>query len=244
METALSLRGVNVKVNKNFGLTDINLDIPKGTIFGLIGKNGSGKTTLINTIMHLMDLDSGEILYHDLPYHEHELKIKRKLACVFDDLYWNKQCQLKTFIKPLRYLYDDFDYEFCKKYFELFEINEKTPIAKNSTGVQKKINIILTMACKPNILLLDEPTSSLDPSSRVTVLDMLMNYIQDEDNTVLFSTHITSDLDKIADYVAMIHRGQIVFQKEKNDLIDEYVIKLGTRPTIEDICVYVEKESE
>lgn len=242
MEYALSLKDVNVRVNENFQLKDISWNIPKGTICGLIGKNGAGKTTLIHTIMNLLDRRSGTILYDNMLYWENELEIKKMINCVFDDFLINKNMRIEKYVKSLQAVYENFDYEFYKKYMELFELKKDSKIKNNSLGMQKKLNILLTMACRPKILILDEPTSSLDPISRAMILDMLLEYMQDEENTVIFSTHITSDLDKIADYITLIEDGSIIFTKEKNELIEEYAKELGYLSTIEDIIIHLGKE--
>lgn len=242
MEYALSLKDVNVRVNENFQLKDISWNIPKGTICGLIGKNGAGKTTLIHTIMNLLDRRSGTILYDNMLYWENELEIKKMINCVFDDFLINKNMRIEKYVKSLQAVYENFDYEFYKKYMELFELKKDSKIKNNSLGMQKKLNILLTMACRPKILILDEPTSSLDPISRAMILDMLLEYMQDEENTVIFSTHITSDLDKIADYITLIEDGSIIFTKEKNDLIEEYAKEMGYLSTIEDIIIHLGKE--
>lgn len=242
MEYALSLKDVNVRVNENFQLKDISWNIPKGTICGLIGKNGAGKTTLIHTIMNLLDRRSGTILYDNMLYWENELEIKKMINCVFDDFLINKNMRIEKYVKSIQAVYENFDYEFYKKYMELFELKKDSKIKNNSLGMQKKLNILLTMACRPKILILDEPTSSLDPISRAMILDMLLEYMQDEENTVIFSTHITSDLDKIADYITLIEDGSIIFTKEKNELIEEYAKELGYLSTIEDIIIHLGKE--
>lgn len=242
MEYALSLKDVNVRVNENFQLKDISWNIPKGTICGLIGKNGAGKTTLIHTIMNLLDRRSGTILYDNMLYWENELEIKKMINCVFDDFLINKNMRIEKYVKSLQAVYENFDYEFYKKYMELFELKKDSKIKNNSLGMQKKLNILLTMACRPKILILDEPTSSLDPISRAMILDMLLEYMQDEENTVIFSTHITSDLDKIADYITLIEDGNIIFTKEKNELIEEYAKEMGYLSTIEDIIIHLGKE--
>lgn len=242
MEYALSLKDVNVRVNENFQLKDISWNIPKGTICGLIGKNGAGKTILIHTIMNLLDRRSGTILYDNMLYWENELEIKKMINCVFDDFLINKNMRIEKYVKSLQAVYENFDYEFYKKYMELFELKKDSKIKNNSLGMQKKLNILLTMACRSKILILDEPTSSLDPISRAMILDMLLEYMQDEENTVIFSTHITSDLDKIADYITLIEDGSIIFTKEKNELIEEYAKELGYLSTIEDIIIHLRKE--
>lgn len=244
MDYALSLKNVNVTMSKKFKLENISLNIPKGTICGLVGKNGAGKTTLIKTVMNMIDRENGTILYDGLTFWDHDVEVKKMMNCVFDDFLVNKKYRIRKYVKMLRAVYEDFDVEFYEKYMKEFGLDENTRIQNNSLGMQKKLNIILTMACKPKILILDEPTSSLDPTSRATVLDMLLDYLQEEENTVLFSTHITSDLDKVADYIIFIENGKITFTKEKYDLIREYTDKMGAMPTIEDIMVYREKERE
>ena len=242
MENAITANSLSVNLGKKNILKNINLKVPKGVIFGLVGKNGAGKTTLIKTIMNIYTPSAGFIDYNGLKVYEDEVKVKEMLNCVFDDFYVNKNLKPKKMAKLLNIFYKNFDYDFYKKYMDIFGLDENMRIQKCSLGVQKKLNIVLTMATRPQILILDEPTANLDPTSRVQVLDMLLDYMQDENHTVIFSTHITSDLDKVADYVALIDNGEIVFSKDKNKLTDEYTKVMGHTPTIEDIMVQYEEE--
>lgn len=218
---ALELNNVNYK-RKDFSLSDINVQIPKGMITGLVGRNGAGKTTLIHMIANNLARDSGTILYDGIRYWEDEVQIKRKLGIVYDTEQFNDYVKPKKFKKKIAPYIDGFDLDFFEKYMDKFELPDHIPIAKYSTGMKQKFRLILTLAAKPEILIMDEPTSGVDPADRYEMLDMLQEFVQDEGHSVLFSTHITSDLDKIADYLIFIEKGSIVINGEKDSLLESY----------------------
>lgn len=224
MNNALELNHVTVHRGSNFTLDNITLAVEKGTIMGLVGKNGAGKTTLIETIMNCLPLDSGQILYDGIALHENEITVKRKLGCVFQQLPFSTSVKPITITKTLVPFYKEFRHELYCTYMNQFQLDETKKLSTYSLGMTKIYHCILTICCNPDILLLDEPTASLDPTVRRALLDMLLEFMQDENKSILFSTHITSDLDKIADYISILHNGRLVLSKEKNELLDSYCL--------------------
>lgn len=220
---ALELKNVNYK-KKDFELKDISFAVPKGMITGLVGRNGAGKTTLIHIIANNLNRDSGTILYDGIRYWEDEAGIKRKLGMVYDCINFNEQFKPARFKKKIAPCIDGFDMAYFDRYMEKFELPYKTRIAKYSTGMKHKFMLLLTLSCRPEILVMDEPTNGVDPADRYEILDMLQEFVEDEKHSVLFSTHITSDLDKIADYLVLLEKGRIVMEVEKDSLLEKYRI--------------------
>jgi len=218
---ALELKNVNYKV-KGFALKEINITIPKGMITGLVGRNGAGKTTLIHIIANNLERESGTILYDGIRYWEDEAGIKRKLGIVYDATNFNERFTAKKFKKRIAPNIEGFDIDYFDKYMEKFELSYDMEFVKYSTGMKRKFMLILTLARKPEILIMDEPTSGVDTTDRYEMLDMLQEFVEDERHSVVFSTHITSDLDKIADYLIFIDSGRIVIESEKEELLEKY----------------------
>lgn len=206
----------------NFKLDGLSVNVRKGCITGLIGRNGAGKSTLIKTIMRQQDAVSGRILYNGMKFSEHEVEILNSIACVFDAPHFNMNANPKKLQKLYSAVYRNFDCELYRRLMRKFALPENLKISKYSLGMQRKFCIILALCQKPDILILDEPTSGIDPYDRNEVVELIQDYMLDEDHTVLFSTHITEDLDKIADYIVMMDDGRITIAEEKNTLTEKY----------------------
>ena len=220
---ALELKNVNYKV-KGFALKEINITVPQGMITGLVGRNGAGKTTLIHIIANNLERESGTILYDGIRYWEDEAGIKRKLGIVYDTTNFNEQFTAKKFKKRIAPYIEGFDVEYFDKYMDKFELPYDLKLLRYSTGMKRKFMLILALSRKPELLIMDEPTSGVDPIDRYEMLDMLQGFVEDENHSVLFSTHITSDLDKIADHLIFIDSGRIVIESEKEELLEKYRI--------------------
>ncbi len=206
---------------KTFRL-DATLQVPQGCITGLIGRNGAGKSTLIKAIMRQQEEMSGSILYDGLPFKGNEREILSKIACVFDSPHFNVFCKAEIIIKFYRKIFSSFDMELCRSLMEQFSLPLKQRVRDYSLGMQKKFCLILALCQKPSILLLDEPTSGIDPYDRGSIVELIQQFMLDETHTVLFSTHITEDLDKIADYIAIMQEGKIDLFEQKDALLEEY----------------------
>lgn len=225
-ERKMTMNGIevnNLNVDlKGFALKNINMSIPKGTVMGLIGRNGAGKSTLIKTISDGYKKESGEIRINGITCNEDRAAYFTMLSTVFDELNLNDMTKIKLLIKNAKKAYPIFDEEYFRERISFFRISEKQRLDKLSFGMKKKVQIIFALCLKPQVLILDEPTTGIDPSDREEILDMLMDFMQDENHTIMLSTHITSDLDKIADYITLIDNGEIVFSESKIDLQDKY----------------------
>ncbi len=204
---------------KNFSL-NATLGVPRGCVTGLIGRNGAGKSTLIKAIMRQQDA-TGRILYNGLPFRGNEEGILKKLACVYDAPHFNLLQRATTIRNLYKGMYD-FDEELFVDFMERFSLPPKEKIGSYSLGMQRKFCLILALCQRPDILLLDEPTAGIDPYDRGAVIELIQQFMLDEGHTVLFSTHITEDLDKIADYIAIIKEGRIALCEQKEVLCDSY----------------------
>ncbi|NNU75914.1 ABC transporter ATP-binding protein [Clostridium estertheticum] len=219
----------------DFSLSGINFSIEKGTIMGFIGKNGSGKTTLIKTILNMVQSTSGEVLFNGAHMNGHEETVKANIGVVFDSLIYPlnfKPTKIKKMISPFYKTFDDKKFNNLMKRFEL-DPNKK--LLTYSKGMQMKFGIIMAICHNPELIILDEPTAGLDPIARADVIDLLLDLMQNEERSILFSTHITSDLEKIADYITMIDNGKIVFSKGKDEMLDTYLLAHIEKESMTDV---------
>ncbi len=217
----LEINGLTVDFG-NFKLDNITTNIRKGCITGLIGRNGAGKSTLIKTIMRQQDAAAGNILYNGQKFSEHEVEILNLIACVFDTPHFNMFAKPKKMVKLYKALYKSFDMELYDRLMKKFNLPSDLRISKFSFGMQRKYCLILALCQRPQILILDEPTSGIDPFDRSEVVGLIQEFMMNEDHTVLFSTHITEDLDKIADYIVMMENGKITIDEEKDTLTERF----------------------
>lgn len=206
----------------NFKLDKITLDIKKGCITGLVGRNGAGKSTLIKTIMRQQEANSGIILYNGKRFFENEVEILNSVSCVFDSPVLNIAAKPKRIVKVYAEMYEKFDKELYGKLMDKFKLPDNLRISKFSYGMQRKYSLILALCQGADILILDEPTSGIDPFDRGEVVGLIQEFLMDENHTVLFSTHITEDLDKIADYIVMMDNGKITLNEQKDELTERY----------------------
>lgn len=208
----------------DFGKFKMNatVNIRRGCITGLIGRNGAGKSTLIKTIMRQQDALSGKILYDGKPFKGNEVEILNKIACVFDIPHFNTQLKPKSLFKLCKSIYPQFDAELYERLMKKFNLPSDVRVNKFSFGMQRKYCLILALCQKPDILLLDEPTSGVDPYDRNNVVELIQEFMMDESHTVLFSTHITEDLDRIADYIVIMQDGVITLDEEKESICENY----------------------
>ncbi len=217
----LEINGLTVDFG-NFKLDNITTNIRKGCITGLIGRNGAGKSTLIKTIMRQQDAAAGNILYNGQKFSEHEVEILNLIACVFDTPHFNMFAKPKKMVKLYKALYKSFDMELYDRLMKKFNLPSDLRISKFSFGMQRKYCLIIALCQRPQILILDEPTSGIDPFDRSEVVGLIQEFMMNEDHTVLFSTHITEDLDKIADYIVMMENGKITIDEEKDTLTERF----------------------
>lgn len=217
----LEINGLTVDLG-GFKLDNLTVNIRKGCITGLIGRNGAGKSTLIKTIMRQQDAVAGNILYNGRKFCEHEVEILNTVACVFDTPHFNMYAKPKKIVQLYKSVYKNFDMQLYDRLMKKFSLPSDLRINKFSFGMQRKYCIILALCQKPQILILDEPTSGIDPFDRSEVVGLIQEFMLDEEHTVLFSTHITEDLDKIADYIIMMENGKITIDEEKDALTERF----------------------
>ena len=212
-----------VKKFDGFTLGPIDLFIPKGTIVGYIGQNGAGKSTTIKLLLGLLNIDSGEIkiLGYDNP---NSIELKDKLGVVFDELLVPEEMTLVDLEKFCSRVYSKWDREFFYQLKKNFNLSEKQTIKNYSRGMRMKLSMAVALSHNAEILILDEATSGLDPIVREEILDLLLDFMQEENHTILISSHILSDLEKVADYIAFINDGKVLFVETKDELKENYGI--------------------
>lgn len=210
-----------VKTFDSFKLGPINLSIPKGTIVGYIGQNGAGKSTTIKLLLGLLRKNSGEIriLDEENPYN---IEIKDRIGVVFDDLLVPEEMTLVDVEKFCSRVYSKWDKNLFYELIGKFNLPQKKIIKNYSRGMKMKLSMGVALSHNAELLILDEATSGLDPIVREEILDLLLDFMQDENHTILISSHILSDLEKVADYIAFIHDGKILFMETKDELKENY----------------------
>ncbi|WP_195245396.1 ABC transporter ATP-binding protein [Clostridium celatum] len=211
------------KTYKNFSLTIDKLDIPEGYITGFIGHNGSGKTTTIKSLLGMTKLDSGEIKILNSDINK-DTKTKEYIAYVGDESGFLEESKISSLHKIISRFYSNWDEDLYKKYINKFKINEDKEYKSLSKGQKKQFELIMALSHHPKLLIMDEPTSSLDPIIRNEFLELMQEHIDMDNMTVFYSTHITTDLDKSADYIIMIYNGKILLVDEKDSILNNHVI--------------------
>lgn len=223
MENILEIKNLCKKYN-GFELKNVNLALPKGMIMGLIGENGAGKTTTIKAILNVLNRDSGEINIFGLNNKENEKIIKEDIGVVLDDSFLSEYLNPTDINKIMKNIYKNWDEKLYYKYIEDFNLPKDKISKEFSSGMKMKLKIATALSHKPKLLILDEPTSGLDPVVRNDILDIFQEFIQDEEHGILVSSHITSDLEHISDYITFINEGEIIFTKTRDELLDNYGI--------------------
>jgi len=215
-----------------FSLKDVSFSVPQGTVMGFVGENGAGKSTTIKCMLNLLKKEYGEILLFGKEIVEHELSIKNDIGVVFDDLHIPETLNATQLDKFMKKVFKTWDSSYYFERLRQFKVPEKKRIKELSRGMRMKLSIALALAHHPKLLILDEPTSGLDPIIRDEILDLFLAFMQDETHSILFSSHITSDLEKIADYITFIHNGEVLFSEGKDVLLYEYGIFKGSEEEI------------
>ena len=212
---------------QNFQLQDISFSLPKGYIMGLIGPNGSGKTTTIKLILNMLKRDSGEVKVMGFDNIADEKTVKTNLGVVFDSNYFCDEWTVAQAEAAISLFYKNWDRRKFNGLIQRFHIDPTKKVKELSRGMQMKLMIACAFSYDAKLLILDEPTSGLDPVARDELLDILSEYIEDGEHSVLFSTHITSDLERIADYITYIRYGELFFSGSKDEFVDMFRIVKG-----------------
>lgn len=217
------------KTFENFQLQDISFSLPKGYIMGLVGPNGSGKTTTIKLILNMLKRNNGEVKILGLDNVTEEQAVKKNLGVVFDSNYFSENWKVSQVEKSLSSFYQNWDASRFAQLLDRFYIPTSKKVKDLSKGMQMKLMLACAFSYGAKLLILDEPTSGLDPVSRDELLNILAEYIEDGEHSVLFSTHITSDLERAADYITYINYGELFFSGGKDEFIDMFRIVRGGR---------------
>ena len=233
MENILEVKNLCKKYNQ-FELKNVNLTLPKGMIMGLIGENGAGKTTTIKSILNLTN-STGEINIFGLNVKKYDKKIKEDIGVVLNENFFSEYLNPKDINKIMKNIYKNWDEKLYFKYLEDFKLPQNKISKEFSSGMKMKLKIAVVLAHHPKLLILDEPTSGLDPVARSEILDIFQDFIQNGENSIFVSSHITSDLEHIADYITFINDGEIVLSKTRDELLEEYGIVKCSKAEFEKI---------
>lgn len=222
-EYAISVQDVGKRYDR-FALEHISFTVPKGSIMGFIGQNGAGKTTTIRSMLHITSIDQGEIRLLGMDHIRQEQAIKERLAVVFDELPFHGVLTPKDMARIFAGLYPDWDNAAYSRYLEQFQLPVKKKIGQFSKGMKMKLQIACALSHNAELLIMDEPTTGLDPVVRDEILHLFMEYIRDGERSILMSSHITSDLEKIADCVTFIDNGRILLTGYKDEILESHGI--------------------
>ena len=231
----------------NFKLEIDYLNIEKGYITGFVGPNGSGKTTTIKLIMNMIKKQDGKIKILGKEYEMDDLDIKEVIGYVGEKSGYYQEAKIREIKKSISEFYKNWDEELYKTYINRLEIDESKRYKDLSKGNQKKFELVMSLSHHPKIIIMDEPTANLDPLVRNEFLEILQERIEEDNATVFYSTHITSDLDKVSDYIVFINKGKIILKGEKDNLLENHCIVRGKNELLtddtKDLFIRVNKSS-
>ncbi|MFC9539093.1 ABC transporter ATP-binding protein [Lysinibacillus sp. NPDC056959] len=226
MENVIEIRNISKKF-KVFSIDNLDLQVKKGYITGFIGANGAGKSTTIKMIMNLLKPDTGEVKLFGLDYKTHEKEIKERIGFVYDENVFFEGLNLKDIRKIVGPAYRSWDDALFYQYVKKFDLPLNKPIKTFSKGMQMKVSLAIALSHHAELIIMDEPTAGLDPIFRREFLNLLQELMLDGSRTIFISTHITTDLDRIADYIAFIQNGELVFNHSGHDLVENYALVKG-----------------
>lgn len=225
MEYALKLSNVCKEYDSSeFALDNVTFDLPTGTVMGFVGENGAGKTTTIGCILNTLKKDKGSIEIFGKEMNDNDIHIRENIGVVYDGDNFPNYLSAKQLSNIMAGIYKQWDITLFNKYLEIFSLNSNQKISKYSKGMTMKLAIAVALSHHPNLLILDEATSGLDPVMREEILDIFLEFVENENHSILLSSHITSDLERIADYITFIHKGKIILTETKDNLIYNYAI--------------------
>lgn len=217
---------------KAFDLQDINFILPKGYIMGYVGPNGSGKSTTLNLITNICKCSQGEIRIDGISCAEDAVAYKERIGYIGDEFYFPDNFRVKNIRRVLKNFYPTFSVEKFNGFLRRWNLPEKKPIKDFSRGMKVMLMFASVLSRDTKLLVLDEATNGLDPVMRTEILELLQEYVMDGERSVIFSTHILSDLEQIADYIYFIHQGRTVLYDAKDELIESYLLVKGERSEI------------
>ena len=217
----LEINNLNKKY-KNFSLNNININVPKGKIVGFIGENGSGKTTTIKAILNLIKIDNGNIKIFNKNINKLTKKDKELIGIVLDDSFFSNILNVDDINNLMKHFYSNWDESLYYEYINEFKLPKNLPFKEFSSGMKMKLKVICAISHKPKLLILDEPTNGLDPIFRYEILNIFEKFVSNKENSIFMSSHITSDLDYIADNIVLINNGTILLDMKKDELFNKY----------------------
>ena len=230
-----------------FALKGISFDVPQGAIVGFIGRNGAGKSTTLKSVLGLVHPDGGAVRVFGMDYAANEAAIRQRLGVVLGGIDFYPKKKLRIITDVTRRFYGNWDEEKYRHYLELFAIDEDKRVDQLSSGMKVKYMIALALSHNAELLLLDEPTSGLDPVSRDELVELFRRIVADGSRSILFSTHITSDLEKCASHIAFIKDGELLFDgsaadfrahfRDKGETLEEIIVAIERRPLDEDAII-------
>lgn len=233
MKSAISVKNLTKKY-KDFQLNNISFEIPEGSIVGFVGENGAGKSTTMKAILGLIPVETGEVklLGHEMKYGDKAASFKEQIGVVFDECNFPIDLKVRNIRKIMQKVYRTWEDEKFESCLNKFHLPEDKKVRELSKGMKMKLSIAVALSHDSRLLLLDEATSGLDPVIRDEILDILREFVEDEGRTIFISSHITSDIEKVSDYIMMIHKGELLFQKNKDELLYKYGIVRGSMEQI------------
>lgn len=221
MKNMIEVKGL-CKSYPDFALKHVSFQVPGGSIMGLIGENGAGKTTTLKSLLGLTRFEGGEIFLLGCPVPQRERTVKQDVGMVLDDCFFHDALKAREIDKILAPVFRNWDSGLFRDYLNKFKLPEKKLVKEYSRGMKMKLSLAAALAHHPRLLILDEATAGLDPVVRDEILDEFLGFIGDEDHSILISSHITSDLEKVADYITYLHRGQVVLSDAKDVILEDY----------------------
>ncbi len=216
-ENAIEINGVTKRFD-GFTLDNVSFNVAKGSIMGFIGQNGAGKSTTINTVLNILTPDSGDIKVFGMDNREHDMEIKAHISAVFDELPFHDVLNANDINIILKEVFSEWDSSVFSEYLDRFSLPRRKKFGEFSKGMKMKLQIAAALSHNAKLLIMDEATTGLDPVVRNEILDIFLEYLQDEDHSILMSSHITSDLEHIADSVTFIDKGRILLTGYKDDI--------------------------
>ncbi len=223
VENAIEINNL-CKSYKNFSMKEVSFNVPSGCITGFIGENGAGKSTTIKSILNMLKVDGGDIKIFGADNIDEETEIKENIGVVFDDIGFHPSLKPTHINKILKGMYKQWDSDAFFSYLEKFNLPKNKKVGDYSRGMQMKLQIATALSHNAKLLIMDEPTGGLDPIVRNEILDIFMDFIQDSEHTVFLSSHIITDLERIADYVVFIHRGKVLLSENKDSVVERHGI--------------------
>lgn len=233
-QNAIEIQHLTKKYD-GFTLDDVNFNVPKGSIMGFIGQNGAGKTTTIRSLLNIITIDSGTIRMFGMDHIQNEIEIKKRISVVFDELPFQDIFSAKQIARILCDIYPNWDNRVYEEYLDRFQLPQKKKVGQFSKGMKMKLQIAAALSHGAEMLIMDEATTGLDPVVRNEILDIFLEYLQNENHSILMSSHITSDLEKVADSVTFIDKGKILLSGYKDEILENHGVIKCTKKDFEDI---------